>query len=207
MPNTRELGLFIPPEKVAEIEEQEALDREQSRRVTRRLTLRWLGWGAVLALLGQWAIGFANPVGGFFVPKRLGAFGGAITAATTDELKVGDVKMLREGKFYLTRVPEGFMALWWKCPHLGCTVPWKDTEPAMGGPPDDGDLPFAQAGRFHCPCHGSIYNRYGQIIQGPAPRPMDRFPITIQGTKVVVNTGPTVAISRSVASVDDVTKV
>jgi cytochrome b6-f complex iron-sulfur subunit len=74
----------------------------------------------------------------------------------------------------------------------------------MPGPPDGGDLAFIDHGRFKCPCHGSIYNRYGQIIQGPAPRPMDRFPLNIDGTgKITVDTGPAKAISRAIASADD----
>jgi cytochrome b6-f complex iron-sulfur subunit len=200
MANTRELGLFIPPEKLAELRELAEIEREQKRKVTRRLSLRWLGWGAILALLGQWSIGFAL---GFFWPKRVGAFGGTVTAGTVGEFKLGDVKMNREGKFYVTRVPEGFLALWWKCPHLGCTVPWKENDPVMGGPPGEGDTGFATKGRFNCPCHGSIYNRYGQIVTGPAPRPMDRFPLRIEGEKVLVETGPTKAISRPVASADE----
>jgi Rieske Fe-S protein len=62
-----------------------------------------------------------------------------------------------------------------------------------------GDTSFADEGRFNCPCHGSIYNRYGQIIQGPAPRPMDRFPVTIVADRVRVETGPTKAIVRDQA--------
>jgi cytochrome b6-f complex iron-sulfur subunit len=198
MPETKELGLFVPPEKAIELGELEQLEREQKQKVSRRMWFRWVGWGSILLLLGQWSLGF---VFGFFVPKRLGAFGGNVTAGLVSDYKVGDVKVFEEGKFYITRVPEGLFALYWKCPHLGCTVPWKDTEPAMGGPPDDGDLPFASAGRFHCPCHGSIYNRYGQIIQGPAPRPMDLFPISVDSTgKITVKTGPSVAVSRSVAT-------
>ncbi len=200
MADTKELGLFIPPEKAIELREEEEARREQRGRVTRRLAFRWIGWGAILALLGQWTVGF---VFGFFWPQKTGAFGGAVTAGQVGDFKVGDVKVVREGKFYVTRVPEGFLALWWKCPHLGCTVPWKDNEPAMGGPPGQGDLGFAQEGRFHCPCHGSIYNRYGQIIEGPAPRPMDRFPITIQGGKLVVDTGPSKSISRTIAQPSD----
>jgi len=195
MASTRELGLFIPPEKVAELRELERIEQEQKRKITRRLTLRWLGWGAILALLGQWSIGFAL---GFFWPKKTGAFGATVTAGTVDELKVGDVKMNREGKFYVTRVPEGFLALWWKCPHLGCTVPWRENDPVM-----DGDTAFADKGRFNCPCHGSIYNRYGQRIAGPAPRPMDRFPVRIDGGKILVETGPTKAIMRPVATGDE----
>lgn len=200
MPDSRELGLFIPPEKAVELRERDQLEREQKGKVSRRLWFRWLGWGSLFVLLGQWTTGFAF---GFFVPKRLGAFGGNVDGGAAADYKVGDVKVVREGKFYITRVPEGFFALYWKCPHLGCTVPWKDTEPAMGGPPGDGDLGFAQQGRFHCPCHGSIYNRYGQIVDGPAPRPMDRFPITVANGKLSVVTSPSASISRSVASASD----
>jgi len=82
-------------------------------------------------------------------------------------------------------------------------VPWADSDPAMPGPPGGGDLAFTDKGRFKCPCHGSIYNRYGQIIQGPAPRPMDLFPLKIDPTgKISVETGPTKAVSRSEATTD-----
>jgi cytochrome b6-f complex iron-sulfur subunit len=126
-----------------------------------------------------------------------------VNAGNVSELQVGQVKMVREGKFYVTRVPEGFLALYWKCPHLGCTVPWKETDPVMGGPPGAGDTPFAQQGRFNCPCHGSLYNRYGQIVQGPAPRPMDRFPVTIDGGKIMVDTAPSKTVQRSEAHADE----
>jgi cytochrome b6-f complex iron-sulfur subunit len=75
-------------------------------------------------------------------------------------------------------VPEGLLALYWKCVHLGCTVPWKPDEEFQGN-----------AGVFHCPCHGSIYLRTGQNVAGPAPRPLDLMEIELTGDKVVVNTG------------------
>jgi Rieske Fe-S protein len=58
-------------------------------------------------------------------------------------------------------------------------------------------------GRFNCPCHGSIYDRYGNIIAGPAPRPMDIFPVEIRDGKVYVNTNPTQAKQRSADTVHD----
>jgi len=198
--STRELGLFLPPEKERQLRELEGLEEEQQTRVRRRMMFRWMGWGAVLVLLGQWSIGFVS----FFTPRRLGAFGGTVTAGMVTDFKLGDVKVVREGKFYVTRVPEGFFALYWKCPHLGCTVPWAPQDPAMPGPPDGGDQAFTDKGRFKCPCHGSIYNRYGQIIQGPAPRPMDRFPIKIDASgRITVETGPSKSISRAVADAAD----
>jgi cytochrome b6-f complex iron-sulfur subunit len=198
VPEPTNLGLFVPPDKLTELEEIDRQDREEKAKVTRRMTFRWIGWGAIGAILGQWTLGF---IFGFFWPQKVGAFGGIVNAATVDELKVGQVKMIREGKFYLTRVPEGFFALYWKCPHLGCTVPWKENDPVMGGPPSSGDTSFADKGRFNCPCHGSLYNRYGQIVQGPAPRPMDRFGVRIDGNKVLVDTGK--VITRGEASPAD----
>ncbi|NNC42219.1 MAG: Rieske 2Fe-2S domain-containing protein, partial [Acidimicrobiia bacterium] len=47
----------------------------------------------------------------------------------------------------------GFTALWQKCVHLGCRVPW-----------------CASSQGFECPCHGSKYNAHGEYFAGPAPR-------------------------------------
>ncbi len=64
----------------------------------------------------------------------------------------------------------GFVALFQKCPHLGCRVPNCETSQW-----------------FECPCHGSKYNRLGEKQSGPAPRGMDRFgiEITSQGDVIV----------------------
>jgi len=66
----------------------------------------------------------------------------------------------------------GIVALYQKCVHLGCRVPWCKTSQW-----------------FECPCHGSKYNRVGEKKGGPAPRGLDRFPVSISGQKVTVDTG------------------
>ena len=58
------------------------------------------------------------------------------------------------------------------CPHLGCRVPNCDSSQW-----------------FECPCHGSRYNRVGETRGGPAPRGMDRFPSTVSGGVLEVDTG------------------
>jgi cytochrome b6-f complex iron-sulfur subunit len=176
-------GMFFPRDEAGKLAEA-----QKGSGPSRRLVLRWLGWGAILAALGQQAVGFLS----FFWPKKVGAFGSTLNAGPVTDLAIGDVKVMREGKFYLTHVPEGFLALWWKCPHLGCTVPWKPDDPVM-----DGDTGFADKGRFNCPCHGSIYNRYGQIVAGPAPRPMDRFEVSIRDGRVFVNTAKSISRARA----------
>ena len=76
----------------------------------------------------------------------------------------------------LSGMEQGIVALYQKCPHLGCRVP---------------DCATSQW--FECPCHGSQYNRVGEKKAGPAPRGMDRFPITVAGNgDVTVDTGTVV---------------
>lgn len=145
---------------------------------TRQAVLAWAGWGT-MALVGlQAVVAFIF----FFWPRKLGTFGSTLSAGNAADYKVGDVKYFVDGKFYLVRLQEGFMALYQKCPHVGCTVPWRP------------DFEFSYAGGtvkglFRCPCHGSTYLPNGQIIFGPAPRPMDYMRITGDGGRLMVNTG------------------
>jgi len=57
------------------------------------------------------------------------------------------------------------MALYRKCPHLGCQVPQL--------------CELSQW--FECLCHGSKYTILGEHRDGPAPRGLDRFPVTVNG--------------------------
>lgn len=194
----RREGLFYPGADVAhEIERRAGSPHEgaagvpvttKRRMLSRRTLFRWTGWGTIMLLLGQFSGGFVA----FFWPKKVGAFGGEVNAGNVGDVQVGDIRIVQEGKFYLSRVPEGFLALWWKCPHLGCTVPWKPDDPSMDQ--------IQNRGRFNCPCHGSIYDRYGQIVSGPAPRPMDLFPIRIDNGRIFVNTNPTTVVTRTTAT-------
>src|SRR2546423_9285405 len=142
---------------------------------TRRDVLKWGLFGSLLAMLGGGTAAFLA----FFYPKKTSPFGGKVAVpGSVSDYPVGTVFRVREGKFYLSHVPEGLLALYWKCAHLGCTVPWKPDEEFQGN-----------AGVFHCPCHGSIYLRTGQNVAGPAPHPLDIMAIEIAGGKIVVDTG------------------
>jgi cytochrome b6-f complex iron-sulfur subunit len=143
-------------------------------RTSRRDFLKWGLFGSLLLMLGAFGQGFLM----FFYPKKLSPFGSAITVpGSVADYPEGSVTVVREGKFYLSHVPEGLLALYWKCAHLGCTVPYKENEEFEGN-----------QGIFRCPCHGSIYLRNGQNVAGPAPRPLDTMEILLEGNKIVVNT-------------------
>lgn len=127
--------------------------------------------GSVLALLGA---GF----GLLLWPRSTGAFGSALTVRAEDVPAVNAPPFRNiQGKFYMVHTTDGLLALYTKCPHLGCTVPW-------AGPPDS---PHA----FQCPCHGSMYNYEGERTGGPAPRPMDLMAVRVDEStgNVIVDTG------------------
>jgi cytochrome b6-f complex iron-sulfur subunit len=69
------------------------------------------------------------------------------------------------------------VALWRKCPHLGCQVPQ-----------------LCDASQwFECLCHGSKYTVLGEKRDGPAPRGMDRFAVTVQDGSYVVVTSEVIS--------------
>jgi len=72
----------------------------------------------------------------------------------------------------LAGMEAGVVALYQKCPHLGCRVP---------------DCKSSQW--FECGCHGSMYNRVGEKKGGPAPRGMDRFGVAVNNGVLVIDTG------------------
>jgi len=161
-----------------------------TRRDFLRLTL--------LGTLGAMLLGGLGAFVAFFYPKQVGTFGGKVTAPVTltDLKATPDVYRVREGKFYLsvfdmsepvpgTHPPVagqgklGVMALYWKCKHLGCTVPWK---------PDE-DYTQYHFFFFNDTATTEIYTRAGQNVGGPAPAPLDYMAISFDGSKVIVDTG------------------
>jgi cytochrome b6-f complex iron-sulfur subunit len=142
--------------------------------------------------------GFGATVLAFLWPSSTGGFGGKIDLPDGLSDILAKIDQNKEpyyyapGRLYVAPYPksalpkaeqvyeggvlegmkQGIVALYQKCPHLGCRVPWCKTSQW-----------------FECPCHGSQYNRVGEKKGGPAPRGMDRFPVKVDGQKVSVDTG------------------
>lgn len=137
--------------------------------VSRRdfLKITWSVAGVAAAMEGG-LIGFQ-----FFAPRTVaGEFGGIFTVGKVDDFPPESVTPVPAGRFYLVRMADGgFLALYRKCTHLGCAVPW---DPAQGG--------------FVCPCHASHFEMDGTVVNPPAPRPLDRFAITIDDGTIRVDT-------------------
>ena len=170
---------------------------EKNKALTRRQFLSRAWWAAGGLLVFELSAGF---VASLWPKLKAGSFGSKFSIATVEEVRampVGTIAYFREQRFYLSRVESGFLALYRKCPHLGCVVPWAADEVSE----DD----LAATGRFACPCHGGIYDRYGLVHAGPPPRPMDLFPITIEDGEVMVDTGT--IIKRSEFNESQATKI
>jgi cytochrome b6-f complex iron-sulfur subunit len=163
-------------------------------RLDRRSFMAYGLWAAAIALIvegGVITIQTMRPL------SKPAAFGSKFEVGKVGDFEVGTITYFLDGRFYVSRLPGGLLALYRKCTHLGCVVPWRTderSEDSVGG-----------SGRFNCPCHGSIFNRLGEVKGGPAPRPLDIFPIEIAGDTVIVDTGT--IITRSSFDESQLTRV
>jgi cytochrome b6-f complex iron-sulfur subunit len=130
-------------------------------------------------LLGGWKLGGALLIGaaaytGYEAlrPLATGAGGAKVTVGDITNFATDTSTYVAAERMYVVNANDYIFALSQKCPHLGCHVPYCES-----------------SGRFECPCHGSIYDLAGEHIAGPAPRGMDRYEVTLQDQKVVVDTG------------------
>lgn len=145
-------------------------------------------------LLGASLGAFGAALIAFLWTSSSGGFGSKITIGSIDTV-VGQIRANRgffyvpQARSWITEYPKeglskakvaygaqsavyggmeaGIIALYQKCPHLGCRVP-----------------NCVSSQWFECPCHGSQYNRVGEKKGGPAPRGMDRFGVSVANDKI-----------------------
>lgn len=141
-----------------------------SRRDFLKLALKTAG-GIVALEVGGMALSYFQPRAG------QGGFGGMINAGLVDDFPPGSVTPITQGRFYLSRLADGgFLAVYQRCTHLGCTVPWDQTQQ-----------------KFVCPCHSAEYDPTGEVLSPPAPRSLDLFPISIEEGQILVDTSQPMA--------------
>ena len=75
-----------------------------------------------------------------------------------------------EVSFYVyTEDGRNYIALSNICTHLGCRVRW-----------------IEQQSEFFCPCHNAIFDKEGNVVAGPPPRPLDRFQVKVEDGQLFV---------------------
>lgn len=112
-----------------------------------------------------------------------------------DWVEVGPVDSIKEGEpvklDYVKRKKDGWnviespSSVWvilqkgeWvafdpHCTHLGCPYRWDAAQKA-----------------FLCPCHGGVFSKEGNVVSGPPPKPLNRFPVkVVAGTIFILPEG------------------
>lgn len=134
-----------------------------------------VGWGAI-AFAGATSLAMFQD---FFGPKvlkepkkqwRVGRADAFSMANTVDE-SFKRTPAGSEGFWMVNLQPaeNKLVAISTICTHLGCIPAWLQ-----------GDL------KFKCPCHGSGYYMTGINFEGPTPRPLERFAVSIDADGYVV---------------------
>lgn len=186
----------VETQRVTEIDPEEA-------GVLRRQFLNRAMAGTFFSVLGVFGLASLS----FAWPRVKGGFGADIDAGDVDEIRTaifnadGSITPLfwPEAKTWIVPVDDaqqsgsqfvdnatvagGLMAVWQKCVHLGCRVPWCQTSQG-----------------FECPCHGSKYNSLGEYESGPAPRNLDRFVVEVsESNRFIVKTSQVIPTERAQA--------
>ncbi len=92
-------------------------------------------------------------------------------AGKVTDFKVDQVISFRKEKAFVVKTGGGFLAISSICPHLHCIVNWNEVQK-----------------RFECPCHGAKFNEYGEVLEGPPPRPLDLYKLQIAAGNIVIDT-------------------
>lgn len=100
----------------------------------------------------------------FLFPNVLFEPNPTFKAGYPDTYEIGKVDERWKAKYgiWVVRTIEGFYVLSTICTHLGCTPSWLEGE-----------------AKFKCPCHGSGFFKTGINFEGPAPRPLERFRVSL----------------------------
>jgi cytochrome b6-f complex iron-sulfur subunit len=78
-----------------------------------------------------------------------------------EDFPPGTPTFMPEKRLFIFNCPDGYYAISSVCTHLGCNVN------------------YARGGGFDCPCHGSRFDANGEVLKGPAPRPLAWFGLSM----------------------------
>jgi len=126
-------------------------------RYTRRDFLNRVGWLATLGTFGGLTAASAR----YMIPNAL--------YEPSKEFKIGRIDTYPEGvdflsdkRLFVVREKNLIKVVSAVCTHLGCTVQW-----------------VAERDRWECPCHGSVFDRKGMVIKGPARNSLLWYEVTL----------------------------
>ena len=128
--------------------------------VTRRTAILATGWAICTAGI----LGMVGAMTRFLVPNVLYEPPQEFKAGFPAEYAIDavDTRYKAANGVWIIRESAGFYVLSTVCTHLGCTPNWLTADE-----------------KFKCPCHGSGFIKSGMNVEGPAPRPLERYKVTM----------------------------
>jgi cytochrome b6-f complex iron-sulfur subunit len=90
-------------------------------------------------------------------------------AGSLDDYPVNSVTFIQDQQVYIVRTEKGLWAMSAVCTHLGCITQWKP-----------------ESNQIACPCHGSKFERGGNVQAGPAPRALPHFSVRLSADGALV---------------------
>jgi cytochrome b6-f complex iron-sulfur subunit len=154
------------------IKKSDKVEPDSPKSATRRdfFSIAWKGLGilAAVEVLGvSTAYMFSGKSKNTSAPKQL------LEAGPVESFELNSVSAFMGGRFYLARQQDGgFIALSLRCTHLGCSITWEESK-----------------NRFVCPCHSSAFDISGEVLNSPAARALDYYPVLIENGIVKVDIG------------------
>lgn len=129
-----------------------------SNTLSRRAALAraWKAAAGLIAGAGLWT------TWDLLQPLAQAGFGGIVRTVPPEAVPESGAVEVAAARSFLVRIDGEVVALSEKCTHLGCRVPYCES-----------------SNRFECPCHGSVFNRAGELLTGPSPRGLDRHPVDV----------------------------
>jgi len=115
----------------------------------------------------------------YLEPQQTEGFGGVFTLGSLEEFPPDSVTHVRQGRFYVVHNGDGLLAIYQRCTHLGCLVPWQEEQ-----------------GEFACPCHAGRYNLEGEVLSGPPPKPLSLFKLEVVEGALIVDTSQVINRDR-----------
>jgi Rieske Fe-S protein len=137
---------------------------------TRKGFVDWL----IGTSVGGFLVAVLYPITRYLIPPRVAesAVNSVVVPFQPVDLAPNSGKIFKFGNKpgILIRTPTGEMrAFSARCTHLDCTVQYRE------------DL-----GQIWCACHNGHYDLTGRNVEGPPPRPLEAFDVTVRGTDIVV---------------------
>ena len=158
------------------------MEQEEKKEISRRDFMK-LTIGAIGGLIGL----------GFGIPAIAYVVGPALAQGQTQEwIQLGAISKVELGKptlfkakitrqtgwivneqelsvYVLTENGRDYIAMSNICTHLGCRIRW-----------------ITDQDKFFCPCHNGVFDKQGNVVSGPPPRPLDRYETKVENDQLFI---------------------